>query len=336
MSLFALLGGLVLIASRLDSTHPSGNWLGSLDVELANGSGLIMQDSSVVKSGSARVISGVFRGGLTFLEKKKTKALLWLIGMIHNYTVDERAVRSVVLLDGIGESPWYAYARRIHRQALTRCSEWQETRSSAFLPVTAYSCADADVNTREGEKASKLLELFTRDLSVAAVLGDVYGMDASTCQHVREGVLISVQHRNMTPDTFHPDLCTGDQVPATHKGITVVVYPHDQWDPTWGGQFELQGPTDEPVAMVSPLPNRSVVIDGCIRHRATNAAVSAAPVVRMMGAPKQLMRLDRGRYTAEPNSTFNRWNQWRFALVMQLGCPWLGGQPPRQSVSDEL
>eukprot|EP00929_Paragymnodinium_shiwhaense_P028697 TRINITY_DN16587_c1_g1_i4.p1 TRINITY_DN16587_c1_g1~~TRINITY_DN16587_c1_g1_i4.p1 ORF type:complete len:145 (+),score=14.67 TRINITY_DN16587_c1_g1_i4:625-1059(+) len=126
----------------------------------------------------------------------------------------------------------------------------------------------------------------------------------------------------MTPDAFHPDLCTGDQVPATHMGLSVILYPHDDWAVEWAGQFELQGPGWTPVARVSPIPNRTIIFDGCIRHRATNPSMSAAPVGDGIGTPSALLKFDAYRF-AGPVADRELWQGWRFALVMQVGCAWL-------------
>jgi len=51
------------------------------------------------------------------------------------------------------------------------------------------------------------------------------------------------------------------------NGYTCIYYPHERWEPNWGGEtvFFNTEKTDI-VASVYPMPNRMVMFNGCIPH----------------------------------------------------------------------
>jgi len=306
----------------LDDNVESVLWKGTDDFEVAGNSDLSVDDVDMGELGMARVVSGSFRAGLTTFEKLKNSLLLAMHGRSRKYSVAEEISRTVVIMDHTKRSRWYSYARKVYREFLVKCSSWQETRSSSWKPVTAYSCADPEINTQEGQKASKLLDKFRADPGVGSALRNLFSVDAHSCVYLRPGALLSLQRFNMTPDSFHPDLCTGDQVPSSHLGLTVLVYPHDRWDVAWGGDFELQGPSRTPVARVSPMANRTVIFDGCIRHRATNAHMTSEPILKASRISASLRQLDANKYLGPLVEADHLMRSWRFALVLQIGCAW--------------
>lgn len=53
------------------------------------------------------------------------------------------------------------------------------------------------------------------------------------------------------------------------EGNTAIYYPHDFYDENEGGETQLVGTNDDFIYGIKPRPNRLVIFDSNIRHRAT-------------------------------------------------------------------
>mmetsp|Transcript_425 Transcript_425/g.1921 ORF Transcript_425/g.1921 Transcript_425/m.1921 type:complete len:237 (+) Transcript_425:288-998(+) len=204
---------------------------------------------------------------------------------------------------------------------------WKVATFGDGAPANAYKCASPSVSSASGRLAVGLLHRFRRDPSLASPLASLFGVQVAGCTLAEgpngNGLNVIVQNRTMRPDTFHPDLCDAPAGWARgRRGLTLLTYPHDVWHPDWRGHLELAGPSSRAVARLAPLPNRSILFDACIWHRATNPAAAAAPLLEGIAvAPPFAVPL--GRMLPEGPLLLH---QWRFAMVMQMRCPLLQTQ----------
>eukprot|EP00747_Dinoflagellata_sp_TGD_P094064 gnl/TRDRNA2_/TRDRNA2_165979_c0_seq2.p1 gnl/TRDRNA2_/TRDRNA2_165979_c0~~gnl/TRDRNA2_/TRDRNA2_165979_c0_seq2.p1 ORF type:complete len:168 (+),score=8.78 gnl/TRDRNA2_/TRDRNA2_165979_c0_seq2:62-505(+) len=131
----------------------------------------------------------------------------------------------------------------------------------------------------------------------------------------------------MEPDDWHFDWCEDEM--SHDRGVTLVTYPHDRWNPEWSGEFELLGPpnrlgNNDVVAKIAPLPNRAIIFDGCLMHRATNPSVGAAPIKDTILVSDSLrehlqQKLRMYRFRKIPRE-FD-FEGFRLAQVIQMACP---------------
>lgn len=90
--------------------------------------------------------------------------------------------------------------------------------------------------------------------------------------------------RELAPDDLHADGCDTTLLPASAEYFTVLGYPHTKWAAeSWGGHTEFcakrcgdpevrdtaLGAETAAVLRVAPLPERTVVFEGSILHRAS-------------------------------------------------------------------
>lgn len=235
-----------------------------------------------------------------------------------------RPKQSVLIIDGSND--WHRYSHRLHRWALAACATWGPLSVTPGARANSYRCNEPAVAQASGEWANSLLQRFKNDPFVASALARLYGVHAAACDYGEDGAGLNViiQNQTMLPDSFHPDLCAAPRGWAQgHRGLTLLTYPHHTWNASWLGHLELAGPNMRTVARLAPLRNRSVILDACIWHRATNPGPGAAPLHgRGAIASPRLWRL------LGYSQGYRRWHfqAWRFAVVMQLRCPLLGDQ----------
>jgi hypothetical protein len=55
-----------------------------------------------------------------------------------------------------------------------------------------------------------------------------------------------------------------------NEGSTAVYYPHDFYDENEGGETQLISPNDDFIYGIKPRPNRLVIFNSNVRHRATS------------------------------------------------------------------
>ena len=128
-------------------------------------------------------------------------------------------------------------------------------------------------NTRStGHAAAGLMEEFRRDAGIKDALARKFGVDSEECWLLSRGVGPIIQNSSMKPDDWHADQCCPKDVGkiGREKGLTLLAYPHDRWDLKWRSHLELMGSDEEIAARLATIPNRSIIIDGCVFHRATN------------------------------------------------------------------
>lgn len=129
--------------------------------------------------------------------------------------------------------------------------------------------------------------------------------------------------RDFAPDALHSDVPAGrcDEAMAEAPGrpifLTAIAYPHAEWSAEWGGHTEFVPRLCDEVATqprptslslrVAPLPNRTLVFDGALLHRATH------PTARLAAERAQ-------REAAAPDAAPAASDAWRRASVMQLAC----------------
>jgi len=227
--------------------------------------------------------------------------------------------RSALVLDG-APGGWHAAAGRMHRAALGACPSWYGVNAHPGEPVNAYRC-DTTAYRGLAKTAGAVLAAFREDAAIRALLPGVYGVDAQRCFFGRGfGPLLVAQNRTMVPDSSHQDLCKRSL--NNVLGISVITYPHDAWDSTWRGHFEFvrdNGTSPgEPVARFSPQPDRTIIFDGCIWHRATNPLASAVPV----GGSDAATSPGLAEVLGDKGLSHFHFREWRFAVVMQLFCPY--------------
>lgn len=238
-----------------------------------------------------------------------------------------RANLSVIVVDGL--SPSAKHLDGLHRKALSKCKKWSGIGAvkEEASETSAVACDDDRRTSADSEAAQKYLEKFHLDLAGAPLLEAVFGVDPAgfSCGLGKE-LLLLVAHAEMAPDSFHMDICA--DAPPGYKGLTVLTYPHDAWSSEWEGHFQLAGPRDRPMASFAPLPGRTIVIDGCIRHRSTKPTSEAVPLLKPVAV--------NSRFRQENAETGSRWfpqaassvfPQLRFAAVAQLFCPISGENP---------
>mmetsp|Transcript_58566 Transcript_58566/g.181887 ORF Transcript_58566/g.181887 Transcript_58566/m.181887 type:complete len:302 (+) Transcript_58566:108-1013(+) len=231
---------------------------------------------------------------------------------------DGRTTRSVILLDGIA-SDWRSAAFTLHRRSLRECMLWGGLNAEPGMLYNSYRC-ELKSFKGGGRLSHGVFDSFRKDEAVKALFAEVYGVDADRCVFGRGfGPLLVVQNRTMVPDSAHEDICKPS---VRHMlGISVITYPHDDWGPQWLGHFEVLqakgGEPRTPVLRFSPQPNRTVVFDGCIEHRATNPAAASAPLRE--GSP---ISPGLSRIVGERGPSRSDFREWRFAFVLQLYCPY--------------
>lgn len=232
---------------------------------------------------------------------------------------------TLFVIDGWSRSS--QYAKKLHRRALTSCEEWSVIGAikEDDSPASAIACNDLEMTHPERSTALEFLRLFGKDGGgVGHALEQAYGVDISACGLGKE-VVILAGHAEMPADSFHVDLC--DDGPPGYKGLTFLHYAHDAWDPSWMGHFEIAGRGDEAVAGFAPLPNRSIIIDGCMRHRATNPRPEVVPLLNAAKVNSQF--LGESGSTWFPKTSSSLFPSWRFAIVMQMYC-WMPGFQERE------
>lgn len=200
--------------------------------------------------------------------------------------------------------------------------EWDHMYASTHdRVVNAYRC------TFPSPTADALLEAHMHHLG--PFLRTFFNI--SECAHRKVQALnrayVTAIHASMPPDTLHADMCDVPffrRRPSGTNFFTLLSWPHDRWDRTWGGHVEfaaldctsaadgsrrLSGMI--PAALrVLPRPGRVVVFNGPLLHRATHAD-PAAP----NGAPASLREEpDMDGRMRDPTSG------WRYSLVVQVIC----------------
>eukprot|EP00927_Polykrikos_kofoidii_P044463 TRINITY_DN38420_c0_g1_i1.p1 TRINITY_DN38420_c0_g1~~TRINITY_DN38420_c0_g1_i1.p1 ORF type:complete len:360 (-),score=49.88 TRINITY_DN38420_c0_g1_i1:59-1138(-) len=227
------------------------------------------------------------------------------------------ANRSAVVVDGGGK--WWTYARLLHLAALKDCHTWAPVRSYDLQgDVSAYVVSCDKWRSEKGTFSVGMLKRVKADESLVEVVEQVYGVDASSCAFGRghkEGLLMPIQNYSMRPDSFHEDLCVHDSGNSNHRGLTLIVYPHDIWDAAWGGHTELAF-GNRALAGIAPLHKRALIFDGCIEHRATNPTIASAP---LRASAKVSRGLGQAVEMWAEDGEFD-FREWRFAVVMQLWC----------------
>lgn len=118
-------------------------------------------------------------------------------------------------------------------------------------------------------------------LVVCHVLDSRFGR---TGQGLARKAFTTLLSRELAADDLHADGCDTTLLPASAAYFTVLGYPHTKWAPeSWGGHTEFCGkrcgdPEVGDVALgartaavlrVAPLPERTVVFEGSIMHRAS-------------------------------------------------------------------
>uniref|UniRef100_A0A7S4W4R7 Prolyl 4-hydroxylase alpha subunit Fe(2+) 2OG dioxygenase domain-containing protein n=1 Tax=Alexandrium monilatum TaxID=311494 RepID=A0A7S4W4R7_9DINO len=231
-----------------------------------------------------------------------------------------RRHRATPVLVSDGADAWSAYSRRLHRGTLVGCEAWAPLSAIPGGRANSFKCAAPSVSRAGGVWAAGLLNLFQRAPALAEAAARLYGVEVGGCSFGEDGhgLNVIVQNSTMHPDSFHPDLCEApDGWARRWRGLTLLTYPHDAWETGWAGHLQLAGPRGRPVVRLAPLPNRSVLLDACIWHRATNPDHVAAPL-RAGLAPSVALRRLLGIGRAK--SSF-RFRSWRFAVAMQMRCP---------------
>jgi len=67
----------------------------------------------------------------------------------------------------------------------------------------------------------------------------------------------------------------------SHSSYTSVYYPHDKWQPNWGGETVFFNPErNDIVASIYPRPNRLVIFPGVIQHVARGVS-RTCPALRI-------------------------------------------------------
>ena len=175
-------------------------------------------------------------------------------------------------------------------------SDWVAMSAASGLPTNSYSC------TWGSADAEAMLENFWKEHGAA--VSAAFGI--SHCEHrgpaapgygaaydgaAERKVFTTCLHRGLAPDQLHADGCL-DAADASRDGphfITVISYPHAEWDSTWLGHTEWAarrcgdremfdtalGEKTNASLRVAPLGGRTVVFDGGILHRATWPAEGA-------------------------------------------------------------
>lgn len=105
------------------------------------------------------------------------------------------------------------------------------------------------------------------------------------------------QCRDLARDDLHADGCDAQSLDGGEY-FTVLGYPHTTWDSSWGGHTEFAArrcgdketqdaklaARTPAVLRVAPLPNRTVVFEGQVLHRATWPSASFVNEVAVDGA----------------------------------------------------
>ena len=176
------------------------------------------------------------------------------------------------------------------------CSDWFPIGAASHLPINTYKC---DYPRPVGDQM--LANFWAQyEVQLRAAFGVV------SCEHRSKANrggkakhYATVGNREMEPDDLHADGCptdphlVGDPLWAadcvSDSGsckihLTVLSYPHNTWDVSWGGHTEWAArkcgdPEDmnrevgqvTPAALrVAPLGDRTVVFSGGLLHRATH------------------------------------------------------------------
>lgn len=208
---------------------------------------------------------------------------------------------SVLVLDG--KRDFHSYSSAIHKFSLSHAT------ASSITPVRYV---DEDVDPEAPVDSYSLpfkeswvqgfLDRFVNDAPVMDALRREFGIDGSECSIGRAEdleLLLVLRHASMAPSDFHTDICVklmefededSDIDLDSLVGITVLTYPADHWDPRWQGHFELGSKESGVHARIAPLPNRSIIFNGCLHHRATNPSAFAAPLKRQKSITQSLSR----------------------------------------------
>ena len=209
-----------------------------------------------------------------------------------------RRGRRASLLDG---SAWLP-------EELCRSAHWIGQSAIQGEPPNCHQCMYDDA------EGAAMLDAFLTQHGPAldSIFGDDRSGWARGCM-LRRAYTIRLS-RAFAPDGLHSDVPAGRcgealaDRPGTPLFLTVIAYPVAEWTADWGGHTEFVPRLCDEVATlprptsislrVAPLPNRTLVFDGSVLHRATHPTA---------------------RFAAERNAAASG-DAWRRASIMQLTC----------------
>ena len=231
------------------------------------------------------------------------------------------------------------------RAKLTRgCERWwpiTAVQSQSVDEANAFSCpfawAGADVLlarfiTRHGA-------LLQRTLNIT---GCRNRKDMAEDQPPR--VFVTALSSSMPPDTWHSDGCRQMERPALHEFFTVLHYPAERWEESWGGHIEFAGEecgehTDgardvatPALLRISPRADRAIIFSGPLIHRATRPIGTFGPPIDRPPPTLLDANLLHGTHllfdgTRRGVRPVGEWrpsaaapSSWRTSLVMQVVC----------------
>ena len=199
-------------------------------------------------------------------------------GRLFNVHADLR----VLVIDGPQSTQW------LPAGGVDACATWSEMRAAGGMEVNSYSChvtADA---------AARMLSDFTA--AHGRLLRAAFGV--TRCEHRRERkTFMTLLSRDLAADNLHADGCDTSSLQGGEY-FTIMAYPHARWESEWGGHTEFAarkcgdaevedaalGAATPAVLRVAPLPERTVVFEGALLHRATWPREGAGNGVEGAGA----------------------------------------------------
>lgn len=132
------------------------------------------------------------------------------------------------------------------------CENWQEMQASAGDPVNTHMCYYEKEWGAAG--AAEMLRRFMNEH--ATVLRTVYNV--TSCEHHYPArAYVTNTHRGLAPDDLHSDVAEadchepGDLTDEDPRFLTVLAYPHTNWQPHWQGHTEFAAANCSHAAQVS-------------------------------------------------------------------------------------
>lgn len=249
-----------------------------------------------------------------------------------------KANLSALVIDLDVSARWHKASKKFKKWLLKTCKHWQPSGTPENKHVENYMCED------RGERAQKMLRIVRKDEALASAMREVWDVDVAGCRLTPEVNVQVYSAAFIGIPGYHRDLCTQADRPANFRGLTLLTYPHDRWHPDWKGELEFGSHERElesdynsrqVLARISPLLNRTIIIDGCTQHRAAKVSQSAIPLAREMNAfkfPEQLFDESVKPRIMSRNGSFD-FQGFRFCVGMQMWCPQI---EPLQASKQEL